>query len=104
MASLTADDRHTPSCEPETWPFGDGRHAAGIRMPESFETFLRIWTAENIHPLADHGGDWNSIVRRTADELTDAAAIAGFYGELVEAVKPYGGVAGFVQSKFEEAG
>ena len=46
---------------------------------ESFETFLRIWIAENIHSLTDHAGDWNFIVRRTADELTDAATIAGFY-------------------------
>jgi hypothetical protein len=72
-------------------------------MPESFETFLRIWMAENIHSLHNHAGDWNFIVRRTADELTDAATIAGFYGELVEAAKAYGGVAGFVRNKFEEA-
>jgi hypothetical protein len=72
-------------------------------MPESFETFLRIWTAENIYSLRSHAGDWNFIVRRTADDLTDAATIAGFYGELVEAAKPCGGVAGFVRNKFEEA-
>jgi hypothetical protein len=38
-----------------------------------------------------------------ADELTEDATHAGFYGELVEAVKPYGGVAGVVRSKFETA-
>jgi uncharacterized membrane protein affecting hemolysin expression len=38
-----------------------------------------------------------------ADELTEDATHAGFYGELVEAVKPYGGVAGFVRSKFENS-
>ena len=70
---------------------------------ESFETFLRIWTAENIHSLTNHAGDWDFIVRRTADELTDAATIAGFYPELVEAAHPYGGVVGFVRNKFEEA-
>ena len=72
-------------------------------MSESFETFLRVWTAEHISSLANHAGDWNFIVRRTADELTDAATIAGFYGELVEAAHPYGGVAAFVRNKFEEA-
>jgi hypothetical protein len=44
-----------------------------------------------------------TFLREQADELTDAAAITGFYGELVEAAKPYGGVAGFVRNKFEEA-
>jgi hypothetical protein len=72
-------------------------------MPESFETFLRIWMAENIHSLNDYAGDWNFIVGRNADELTEAATIAGFYGELVEAAHPYGGVEGFVRNKFEEA-
>jgi hypothetical protein len=65
-------------------------------MSESFETFLHIWTAENIHSLGDDTdpSDWNSIVTRTADELTEAATIAGFYGKLVEAAHPYGGVKG----------
>jgi hypothetical protein len=53
--------------------------------------------------LGDHAGDWIFIVRRTADELTEAATIAGFYGELVEAAHPNGGVQGFVRHKFEEA-
>ena len=72
-------------------------------MSESFESCLRIWTAENIRSLSDHAGDWNFIVHRTADELTEAATIAGFYGELVEAARPFGGVEGFVRDKFEEA-
>jgi hypothetical protein len=43
------------------------------------------------------------MVRRRADELTEAATIAGFYSELVAAAHPYGGVEGFVWNKFEEA-
>jgi hypothetical protein len=73
-------------------------------MPETFETFLRIWIAENIGTLGDHTdpSDWKFIVRRKSDELTEAATIRGFYGELVEAAQPYGGVVGFVRQKFGE--
>jgi hypothetical protein len=38
-----------------------------------------------------------------ADELEKAATIKGFYGELVEAVRPYGGIEGYVQHQFEKA-
>ena len=73
-------------------------------MPETFETFLRIWIAENIGTLGDHTdpSDWKFIVRRKSDELTEAATIRGFYDELVEAAQPYGGVVGFVRQKFGE--
>ena len=70
-------------------------------MPENFETWLRIWLAENLD-LGDRT-DPNVWVRLRADELIEDAAHAGFCGELVEAVKPYGGVAGFVRGKFEAA-
>jgi hypothetical protein len=76
-----------------------------IEPLETFETFLRIWVAENIGSLDDHTdpSDWNFMLRRRADELIEAATINGFYGELVEAAKPYGGVAEFVREKFKEA-
>jgi len=41
-------------------------------------------------------------VRLRADELTEDAATAGFYGELVEAAKPYSGVEGYVRSKLKD--
>jgi hypothetical protein len=74
-------------------------------MPEDFETFLRLWIAENIHSQGGHADPayLNQIVRRLADELVEAATTEGFYGELAEAAKPYGGVAGFVRDKFEAA-
>jgi hypothetical protein len=42
------------------------------------------------------------ILRVKADELEKVATIKGFYGELVEAVRPYGGIEGYVQHEFEE--
>jgi hypothetical protein len=72
-------------------------------MPEDFETFLRLWIAENVPHQGERADPayLDHIVRRSADELIDAAAVEGFYGELSQAAKPYGGVAGFVRSKFE---
>jgi hypothetical protein len=74
-------------------------------MPETFETFLRIWIAENIGSLGSQTDATNLkyILRVKADELEKAATIKGFYGELVEAVRPYGGIEGYVQHQFEEA-
>jgi hypothetical protein len=74
-------------------------------MPESFETFLRIWIAENIGSLGAQIDATNLkyILRVKADELEKAATIKGFYGELAEAARPYGGIEGYVQHKFEEA-
>jgi hypothetical protein len=42
-------------------------------------------------------------LRVRADELEKAATIKGFYGELAEAARPYGGIEGYVQHQFEEA-
>jgi len=72
---------------------------------ETFETFLRLWVAENIGSSGDRSDprEWDAMAKRRADELTKAATNKGFYGELVEAAKPYGGVTGFIRSKFEEA-
>jgi hypothetical protein len=74
-------------------------------MLETFETFLRIWIAENIGTLASQIDATNLkyILRVKADELEKAATIKGFYGELGEAVRPYGGIEGYVQHQFEEA-
>ena len=74
-------------------------------MPETFETFLRIWITENIGSLGSQIDATNLkyILRVKADELEKAATIKGFYGELVEAVRPYGGTEGYVQHQFEEA-
>jgi hypothetical protein len=74
-------------------------------MPETFETFLRIWIAENIDPLGSQIDATNLkyILRVKADELEKAATSKGFYGELAEAVRPYGGIEGYVQHQFEEA-
>jgi len=74
-------------------------------MPENFETFLRIWVAENISSLGSQTDATNLkyILRVRADELEKAATIKGFYGELVEAVRPYGGIEGYVQHQFEKA-
>ena len=56
-------------------------------MPETFETFLRIWIAENIGSLGSQTDATNLkyILRVRADELEKAATIKGFYGELAEA-------------------
>jgi hypothetical protein len=43
------------------------------------------------------------ILRVKADELEKAATIKGFYGELAEAARPYGGIEGYVQHQFKEA-
>jgi hypothetical protein len=68
---------------------------------ENFETWLRIWTAENLCPSVstDPEDVW---VRLRADELVEDAKTAGCYGELVEAAKPYGGAEGYVRSKFKD--
>ena len=73
-------------------------------MPENFETFLRIWVAENISSLGSQTDATNLkyILRVRADELEKAATIKGFYGELAEAARPYGGIEGYVQHRFEE--
>jgi hypothetical protein len=74
-------------------------------MSENFETFLRFWVAENIRPLdGSDPGALDNIVRSRAKELEAAATNAGFYGELDEAVHPYGSVEGFVRDKFKQAG
>ena len=44
----------------------------------------------------------NGKVPCAADELIEDATHAGFYGELVEAVKPYGGAEGYVGSKLQD--
>ena len=74
-------------------------------MPETFETFLRIWIAENIGSLGSQTDPTNLkyILRVRADELEKAATIQGFYGELADAARPYGGIEGYVQHQFEEA-
>jgi hypothetical protein len=43
------------------------------------------------------------ILRVRADELEKAVTIKGFYGKLTEAVRPYGGIEGYVQHQFEKA-
>jgi hypothetical protein len=74
-------------------------------MSENFETFLRFWIAENIHPLdRTDPRDRDQIVHSRARELASAATTAGFYGELVEAAHPYGGVEAFVRDKLRQAG
>jgi hypothetical protein len=73
-------------------------------MPETFETFLRSWIAENVDSLGSQTDATNLkyILRVKADELEKAATAKGFYGELAEAVRPYGGIEGYVQHQFEE--
>ena len=58
-------------------------------MPETFETFLRIWIAENIGSLGSQTDATNLkyILRVRADELEKAATIKGFYGELAETAR-----------------
>ena len=74
-------------------------------MPETFETFFRIWIAENIGSLGSQTDATNLkyILRVRADELEKAATIKGFYGELTEAVRPYGGIEGYVRHQFRES-
>ena len=74
-------------------------------MPETFETFLRSWIAENVDSLGSQTDATNLkyILRVRADELEKAATIKGFYGEFAEAARPYGGIKGYVQQQFEEA-
>ena len=69
-----------------------------IEPLEKFETWLRVWIAENLS-AADRADTW---VRLRADELAQDATHAGFYGELVEAAKPYRGVEGYVRSKLKD--
>ena len=71
-------------------------------MSENFETFLRFFIAENIRPLDDRDS-LDDIVRSRAKDLQAAATTAGFFGELDEAVHPYGSVEGFVRGKFKQA-
>jgi hypothetical protein len=54
-----------------------------IEPVENFETWLRIWTAENLGSSDDSTDP--TWVRLRADELVEDATTAGFYGELVEA-------------------
>ena len=68
---------------------------------ENFETWLLIWTAANLGSFRE-GDDLSVWVRLRADELTEDATTAGFYGELVEAAKPYRGVEGYVRSKLKD--
>jgi hypothetical protein len=83
---------------------GNRFDSAMTDMPETFETFLRIWIAENIGSLGSQTDATNLkyILRVRADELEKAATIKGFYGELAEAARPYGGIEGYVQHQFEE--
>ena len=69
---------------------------------EKFETWLRIWTAENLGSPSESTDPEDVWVRLRADELVEDATTAGFYGELVEAAKPYGGAEGYVRSKFKD--
>ena len=68
---------------------------------ENFESWLMIWTAANLVSVRE-GDDLSTWVRLRADELIQDATHAGFYGELVEAVKPYGGAEGYVRSKLQD--
>ena len=74
-------------------------------MPVSFETFLRFWIAENIQAGADRIDPkaLDSMVRLLSDQLTEDATVNGFYREVVEAAKPYGGVQGYVRHELEAA-
>ena len=69
---------------------------------ENFETWLRIWTAENLGSPGESTDPEDVWVQLRADELIQDATHAGFYGELVEAVKPYGGAEGYVGSKLQD--
>ena len=67
---------------------------------ENFEGWLLNWIAVNLS-AADRA-DLSDWVRLRADELSEDATHAGFYAELVEAAKPYGGVEGYVRSKLQD--
>ncbi|HEX3339564.1 MAG TPA: hypothetical protein VHT68_10355 [Pseudolabrys sp.] len=69
---------------------------------ENFETWLQIWVAANLGSSGDRT-DLSTWVRLRADELTQDATHAGFYGELVEATKPSGGVEGYVRGRLKDA-
>jgi hypothetical protein len=69
---------------------------------ETFETWLLTWTAANLGSLSEDD-DLSTWVRLRSDELTEDATTAGFYGELVEAAKPYGGVEGYIRTKLKNA-
>ena len=74
-----------------------------MREPlQTFETWLLIWTAENLGSFRD-GDDLSTWVRLRADELIEDATMAGFYVELIEAAKAYGGVEGYVRRKLKDA-
>jgi hypothetical protein len=89
------------------WREASNRNGSPVMtdMPETFETFLRSWIAENVDSLGSQTDATNLkyILRVRADELEKAATIKGFYGELAEAARPYGGIEGYVQHQFEEA-
>ena len=65
---------------------------------------LRIWIAENIGSLGSQTDATNLkyILCVRADELEKAATIKGFYGELTEAVRPYGGIEGYVRHQLRK--
>ena len=71
-------------------------------MPEiSFETFLRVWIAER-HTAARTDTNYpESMICVLGDELIEEATVQGFYGEVVEAAKPYGSVEGYVRHELE---
>ena len=68
----------------------DGIDRVMIEPLENFETWLRIWTAKNLGSPGESTDPEDVWVRLRADELVEDATTAGFYGELVEAAKPYG--------------
>ena len=41
------------------------------------------------------------MIRVLGDELIEEATVQGFYGEVVEAAKPYGSVEGYVRHELE---
>jgi hypothetical protein len=43
----------------------------------------------------------SALPLEASDELTDDATVRGFYGEVVEAAEPYGGVEGYVRHELE---
>jgi len=65
---------------------------------------LRSWIAENIPAAARTDANYpESMIRVLSDELTEEATMRGFYDEVVEAAKPYGGVQGYVRHELEAA-
>jgi hypothetical protein len=66
---------------------------------QDFETFLREWTDERIWA---NGGflddrDQEYMAKRRAVELIEVAKEKGFSDTLMDTVKPYGGVLGYVK-------